>query len=330
MKGPRWLEQAIGVVLIALLVCGCGAGQATPTPGSAAEIKTATPSPILPTIPPRTAPPTADIPTTGVVRGVLTDKGSAQPLSGVRVALGTAEYDANGQPAGYEVSAEAGELLRSAYTGADGAFAIEAPAGVYVLVSPGGSTTDQIARDAGGTALMIEVEAGQTVELGTIEMVGPAGTPSPGRGTITGLFVDKAGTALSGWLWLAAVTDKKDTGEDDYEVVTPYVELSETGAFTFGDVPPGEYLIIGFVIVREDLYATVTISNQDAKLIFPFSPARGPMVALVDQYEASAAAGEYKDYIRVGATGGLLSGSHEFMTITSGAVIDLGTIQVDY
>jgi hypothetical protein len=113
-------------------------------------------------------------------------------------------------------------------------------------------------------------------------------------------------------------------------VVTPYVELSETGAFTFGDVPPGEYLIIGFVIVREDLYATVTISNKETELIFPFNPARGPMVALVDKYEGSAAAGEYKDYIRVGATGGLLSGSHEFMTITPGAVIDLGTIQVDY
>jgi len=198
------------------------------------------------------------------------------------------------------------------------------------LVSPGGSTADQIARDAGGTALIVEVEAGQTVDLGTIGMVGPVGTPSPGGGTITGLFTDKASAPLSGWLWLAAVTGKKDTGEDSYEVVTPYVELSETGAFTFGDVPPGDYLIIGFVIIRDDLYATVTISNQDTKLIFPFSPARGPMVALVDQYDPSAAADQYQDYIQIGATGGLLSGSHEFMTITPGVAIDLGTIQVDY
>ena len=128
--------------------------------------------------------------------------------------------------------------------------------------------------------------------------------------------------------WLLA--SRVDTGEDSYEVVTPYVELSETGAFTFGDLSPGDYLIIGFVVVRDDLYATVTINNQDTKLIFPFSPARGPMVALVDEYEPSAAAGEYKDYIRVGATGGLLSGSHQFMTIAPGAVIDLGQIEVDY
>lgn len=341
MKGSGWSSQVLGVILIALLVTGCGGVQATPAPSVVVEATATavpptvtpvppTPTPMPPAIPPPTVPPTAEPPAIGVVQGVLTDKDSAQPLSGVRVALGTVEYDTNGQPAGYKVSAEGGEPLLSAYTDAGGAFAIEAPVGVYVLVSPGGSTADQIARDAGGTALIVEVEAGQTVDLGTIGMVGPVGTPSPGGGTITGLFTDKASAPLSGWLWLAAVTGKKDTGEDSYEVVTPYVELSETGAFTFGDVPPGDYLIIGFVIIRDDLYATVTISNQDTKLIFPFSPARGPMVALVDQYDPSAAADQYQDYIQIGATGGLLSGSHEFMTITPGVAIDLGTIQVDY
>lgn len=343
MKGSKWLDQVIGVILMALLVAGCGGAQATPTFGVVAEANTATataapptvtpvpptPTPVPPTVLPPTVPPTTEPPTTGVVRGVLTDKDSAQPLSGVRMALGTVEYDANDQPAGYKVSAEEGEPLLSAYTDAGGAFAVEAPAGVYVLVSPGGSTTDQIARDAGGTALIVEVEAGQTVDLGTIGMVGPAGTPSLGGGTITGLFVDKAGAPLSGWLWLATVTGKRGAGEDSYQVVTPYVELSQTGAFTFDNVPPGEYLIIGFVIIRDDLYATVTISNQDTKLVFPFSPARGPMVALVDQYDASAAAGQYQDYIQVGATGGLLGGSH-FITIAPGVAVDLGMIQVDY
>jgi hypothetical protein len=113
--------------------------------------------------------------------------------TGVGVALGTVEYDGNGQPAGYEVSAEGGKVLHSAYTDADGAFAIEAPAGVYVLVSPGGSTNDQIMRDVSGTVLIVEVEAGQTVDLGTIGMTGPAGAPLAGGGTITGVFVDKAG-----------------------------------------------------------------------------------------------------------------------------------------
>lgn len=340
MKGSGWSSQVLGVILIALLVTGCGGVQATPAPSVVVEATATavpptvtpappTPTPMPPTVPPPTVPPTAEPPATGVVLGVLTDKTSDQALSGVRMALGTVEYDANGQPAGYKVSAEEGEPLLSAYTDAGGAFAVEAPAGVYVLVSPGGSTTDQIARDAGGTALIVKVEAGQAVDLGTISMAGSAGAAPPGGGTITGVFVDKASAPVSGWLWLAAVTGKKDTGEDNYQVVTPYTELSETGAFTFGDVPPGDYLIIGFVIVSEDLYATVTISNQDTKLIFPFSPARGPMVALVDEYEASAAAGQYQDYIQVGATGGLLGGSH-FITITPGVVIDLGTIEVDY
>jgi hypothetical protein len=56
MKGQRGLAQAIGVMVIALLVCGCGAGQATQAPGGTAEAKVATATPVPPT--PTAVPPT--------------------------------------------------------------------------------------------------------------------------------------------------------------------------------------------------------------------------------------------------------------------------------
>ena len=170
----------------------------------------------------------------------------------------------------------------------------------------------------------------------TATPIAPTFTPMPptdahtsGTGTIRGAFANNTGLPLSGWLWLATVTSKGVTGDDAYEVITTYVELIEAGTFTFDDVPPGEYLIIGFLVLSEDSHATVTIANSDAKMIFPFYPPRGPFVALVEEYDKSAIVGEYKDYIRVGSTGGWLYPSHEYISIMSGEIIDLGQIQAD-
>ena len=122
-----------------------------------------------------------------------------------------------------------------------------------------------------------------------------------------------------------------EPGPDAYEVVTTHTELTDTGTFTFRDVPPGDYLIIGFVVLREDSPATINIMNPDNVMIVPFSPSRGPRVAIVDEYEKDATVGEYKDYIRVGAIGtGLLYPSREYIDITPGAMIDLGKIQTSY
>ena len=109
---------------------------------------------------------------TGVVLGVLVDESTGQPVANERVVLAAVvEYDEEGGKfsASIEWGAQ-GELLRSAYTDTTGAFAIETPPGTYVLKSPGGSLNDGVARDSAGKILIIRVDAGQTVDLGMINV----------------------------------------------------------------------------------------------------------------------------------------------------------------
>ena len=72
--------------------------------------------------------------------------------------------------AGYEIETKEEEILSSAYTDLTCPFVIEAQPGTYVLVSPGRSTSDNIARDDTSTALLIKVEADKSVDVGKIEL----------------------------------------------------------------------------------------------------------------------------------------------------------------
>ena len=137
---------------------------ATATPSATPLPPTATPVP--PTATPTPAPPTA----TGVVRGVVVDESTGQAMVDLQVSLGLIEYDEDGKPFRIHCSAVGGRLARSAYTNITGAFTIEAPPGTYALKSPGCSTFDRIARDGTGAALIIEVDAGQTIDLGMINV----------------------------------------------------------------------------------------------------------------------------------------------------------------
>jgi hypothetical protein len=106
--------------------------------------------------------------TPSVVRGVLIDESTGQPVPDERVVLVIVKYDEGGTPVGYEIEFKQGEVLRSARTDETGAFVVEAQPGTYALVSPGGSPLDSIARDAIGTVVIVKVDAGQTVNLGQI------------------------------------------------------------------------------------------------------------------------------------------------------------------
>jgi hypothetical protein len=119
----------------------------------------------VPTVTPTVAPVTL---TPSVVRGVLIDESTGQPVPDERVVLVIVKYDEGGTPVGYEIEFKQGEVLRSARTDETGAFVVEAQPGTYALVSPGGSPLDSIARDAIGTVVIVKVDAGQTVNLGQI------------------------------------------------------------------------------------------------------------------------------------------------------------------
>lgn len=177
----------MGLTIVVLLMITCNIAPtpvvivvtATMQPTSTLLPPTATSTPVPPTLtathtptatPSETPTPfdTATMtpePIMGVVHGVLIDKNTGQPVLDVRVALGLVEYDENGAPTRYEVSTD-----RMAHTDDTGAFAIEAQPGTYVIVSPGGSPLDKIARDDAGAALLVEVMAGQTVDVGKIQI----------------------------------------------------------------------------------------------------------------------------------------------------------------
>jgi len=184
------MEKRVRFVLICLLtsaiLVACGPSQAerdaqatkiaadifatqtveAPTPMPTSTLTSISP-PTLTLTPTSTVTPVP--PTTGVVRGVLIDESTGQPVLNERVVLGVVDYDEDGKPVGYEIEAKEGGLLRYAYTDTTGAFIIETQPGTYVLVSPGGSPLDKIARDDTGTALIIKVNAGQSVDLGKIQ-----------------------------------------------------------------------------------------------------------------------------------------------------------------
>jgi len=77
---------------------------------------------------------------------------------------------------------QAGRPDLSADADATGAFAIEAPAGTYIISSPGGTPVDRIASRAerlAGAAniplLIVVVAAGQNADLGRVQMIVPPG-----------------------------------------------------------------------------------------------------------------------------------------------------------
>jgi len=179
-SGPRRRQRA-SLIFLAVLLTGCGApGAPRPTstatqPPAATAILAEPPAPA--TVAPNDAPTVSTSPTassepaaaaTGTVRGVLVDRVTGQPVPDVRMTLGLAERDAQGQVSGYEVSASEGTLLRSTVTDGSGAFSITAEPGEYVLVSPGGTYDTKMARDASGMAIVLFVEAGQEVDLGSV------------------------------------------------------------------------------------------------------------------------------------------------------------------
>ena len=132
------------------------------------EVLSVTPTLVLPTSTPAPMPSA-----TGVVRGVLIDKSTGQPVVDERVALATVtEFDEDKNSFSMAVTwDEQGEIMYSAYTDATGAFVVEAPPGTYVLVSPGGSLNDRIARIDDTTVLFINIEAGQIIDVGEVQML---------------------------------------------------------------------------------------------------------------------------------------------------------------
>lgn len=170
MNRHKFLQLVIDVTLVTLFLVGCGAPAAAFTP--VLTTRTATPVPPIstPTAIPTAEPTVMSAPsTTGIVHGVVINESTGQPVTNTRVALGIVEYDKDRNPVRYQISAKEGKIENSAYTDATGAFTIEAPPDNYVLLSPGGSTSDKMAR-VSGTALIIEVAVGQTVDLGKIPM----------------------------------------------------------------------------------------------------------------------------------------------------------------
>lgn len=109
----------------------------------------------------------------GFVRGVLTDKTTGQPVSNERVALAIAIVK-EGKVTFSALTVDVlnpEKTLSSVLTDEKGAFIIATAPGTYVLESIKGFPSNQVLRASdSSTLLIIRVNAGETVELGEIQL----------------------------------------------------------------------------------------------------------------------------------------------------------------
>ena len=179
------------IFTLSLFLSGCGPGQLfgptitpsptitnTPTPTltpTNTSTPTSTPTDTPTSTPTQTATsePTSTLTpvTTGLVYGVLLDIQTEQPLENVEIVLGDVQYDEEGNYDSCSITLVKEGLLNSSLTDIDGAFAIEVTPGSYCLISTGpGHSPDKSARDETGALLIIEVEIGDSIDLGIVYM----------------------------------------------------------------------------------------------------------------------------------------------------------------
>ena len=145
MTSRKLLQQTFGLTLVVLLLTGCGGAPAEPT---------ATPTPAPPTATPT---PTA---TTGQVRGILVYEDTQKPVVAKNLHLVIAEVTASAVTLNYTPGDPRTE------TDDSGTFVFEnVPPGTYCLTAE----YFPLDNDA-GRSIIVEVTAGQVVDLGTISV----------------------------------------------------------------------------------------------------------------------------------------------------------------
>jgi len=105
-----------------------------------------------------------------MVRGVAVSQSTGQPVTNEEVALGVVTYNEDGKTYRWAIEwDEQGHLRHSGHPDATGAFTIDASPGTYVLL--GSPTQLGTTAQASGVDLIFKVVAGQTIDLGKIELL---------------------------------------------------------------------------------------------------------------------------------------------------------------
>ena len=163
MSSRKLVEQTIGLTLVVLLLAGCERAQVEPT---------ATWTPVSPITTPTPVPPTATpvllthtpAPTTGQVKGVLVGKATRNPVK-APLTLIPVEMKSDGS---FTLPLNPGDLAIEGNSDDSGAFLFEdLQPGHYAMSTMIGGLGAAL-KDQEGDLVIIQVEAGQIVDLGEI------------------------------------------------------------------------------------------------------------------------------------------------------------------
>lgn len=158
-------------MLMAFSFAACGPGQVfgptlTPTPTNT-PIPTNTPEPTATPTSTPTPEPTATatlVPTTGKVTGKIVDKDTGRPLEAIHLFMPTVVQSSDG----YMLNRKGNDP--STETDASGVFAFaDVPPGTYALALTK-NWPFSVAADEEGSALILEVVAGETLDVGVIRV----------------------------------------------------------------------------------------------------------------------------------------------------------------